>query len=272
MARLDAEIVSRGIARSRERAKEMIKSGSITVNSVTVKKASAEVSGEDIIESSVREIYVGRGALKIKKAYEVFGLDFSGRICLDIGASTGGFTDFMLKNGASKVWAVDVGQNQLAESLRADSRVISLEKTDIRNVTAETLGGHADFISADVSFISLKMILPKISELLAENAEAVVLIKPQFEAGKKDVGKRGIVRDRKVHERVLSETDAFIHSVGLTAVDYTFSPIKGGSGNIEYLAHLRKISAAPIVRDFKKLVENSFFKLKERSDESSIIP
>ncbi|MDE5583745.1 MAG: TlyA family RNA methyltransferase [Ruminococcus sp.] len=272
MARLDAELVARGIARSRERAKEMIKSGCITVNSVTAKKVSAEVSEKDIIESSESEIYVGRGALKIKKAYEVFGLSFSGKICLDIGASTGGFTDFMLEKGAEKVWAVDVGQNQLAEKLRRDRRVISLEKTDIRNVTAETLGGKADFISADVSFISLKNILPKISELLSDGAEAVVLIKPQFEAGRKDIGKHGIVKDRKVHERVITEIDTFIHSVGLTAVDYTFSPIKGGSGNIEYLAHLRKISATPVVRDFKQLVENSFSKLKEKSDESSIIP
>lgn len=263
MARLDSELVSRGIARSRERAKEMIKSGSITVNSVIIRKASAEVSGNDIIESSEQELYVGRGALKIEKATTEFGLDFSGKVCLDIGASTGGFTDFMLKNGAKKVFAVDVGHGQLAKSLRDDSRVVNLEGTDIRKVTVEMLGGSVDFISADVSFISLKMILPKLFELLKDTANAVVLIKPQFEAGKKDVGKHGIVRDKKVHERVLLEIDASVAGAGLLAVNYTFSPVKGGSGNIEYLAELRKTSGTPLIRNFKELVENSFSRLKE---------
>lgn len=263
MARLDAEIVSRGIARSRERAKEMIKSGSISVNGRSVNKASAEVSESDLIESSEQELYVGRGALKIQKATEVFGLDFSGKTCLDIGASTGGFTDFMLKNGAVKVFAVDVGHGQLAQSLRNDSRVINMEGTDIRTVTPENTGGKVDFISADVSFISLKMILPVFQELLKDGAEAVVLIKPQFEAGKKSVGKHGIVRDRKVHRRVLSEIDASIYNSGLVALDYTFSPVKGGSGNIEYLVHIRRTSGTPVIRDFGELVETSFSKLKE---------
>ncbi len=271
MARLDTEIVSRGIARSRERAKEMIKSGNITVNSVKARKASAEVSEDDVIESSEKELYVGRGALKIEKAMTVFGLDFSGNVCLDIGASTGGFTDFMLKNGAEKVFAVDVGHGQLAGSLRDDNRVVNLERTDIRKVTPEMLGGLVDFISADVSFISIKMILPKLFELLKDGANAVVLIKPQFEAGKKDIGKHGIVRDRKVHERVLSEIDASVAGAGLFAVDYTFSPVKGGSGNIEYLAELRKTSETPLIRNFKELVENSFSKLKEQSYESGIV-
>ncbi|MDE6664906.1 MAG: TlyA family RNA methyltransferase [Ruminococcus sp.] len=263
MARLDSELVLRGIARSRERAKEMIKSGSIMVNSVIIRKVSAEVSGNDIIESSEQELYVGRGALKIEKATTEFGLDFSGKVCLDIGASTGGFTDFMLKNGAKKVFAVDVGHDQLAKSLRDDSRVVNLEGTDIRKVTVEMLGGSVDFISADVSFISLKMILPKLCELLKDAANAVVLIKPQFEAGKKDIGKHGIVRDKKVHERVLSEIDASVVGAGLLAVNYTFSPVKGGSGNIEYLAELRKVSGTPLIRNFKELVENSFSRLKE---------
>ncbi|MDE6092196.1 MAG: TlyA family RNA methyltransferase, partial [Ruminococcus sp.] len=215
------------------------------------------------IESSEQELYVGRGALKIEKAMAEFGLDFSGKVCLDIGASTGGFTDFMLKNGAKKVFAVDVGHDQLAKSLRNDSRVVNLEGTDIRKVTVEMLGGSVDFISADVSFISLKMILPKLCELLEDAANAVVLIKPQFEAGKKDIGKHGIVRDKKVHERVLSEIDASVAGAGLLAVNYTFSPVKGGSGNIEYLAELRKTSGTPLIRNFKELVENSFSRLKE---------
>ncbi|MCM1506842.1 MAG: TlyA family RNA methyltransferase [Ruminococcus flavefaciens] len=263
MARLDIEIVQRGIARSRERAKEMIKSGNITVNGRAVNKVSYEVKPEDIIESSAKELYVGRGALKIEKAKEEFEIDFSGKTCLDIGASTGGFTDFMLKNGAEKVFAVDVGHGQLAQSLRDDERVVSMEGTDIRKVTPETLGGAVDFISADVSFISLKMILPAVHALLKDGADAVVLIKPQFEAGKKFIGKHGIVRDRKVHERVLSEIDTAVYSCGLTAVGYTFSAIKGGSGNIEYLAHLRKTSSTPVIRDFRKLVEISFSELKE---------
>lgn len=263
MARIDAEIVARGIARSRERAKEMIKSGCVTVNGKPVKKASFEVGTGDIIESSEQEIYVGRGALKIQKATEFFGLDFSGKVCLDIGASTGGFTDFMLKNGAEKVFAVDVGHGQLAPSLRADSRVINMENTDIRKVTPEMLGCEIDFISTDVSFISLKIILPEISRILKDGAEAVVLIKPQFEAGRKFIGKHGIVRDKKAHERVLSEIDSAIYGNGLTALDYTFSPVKGGSGNIEYLAHIRKNTGTPVIRDFKNLVENSFTNLKE---------
>ncbi|MDE6834289.1 MAG: TlyA family RNA methyltransferase [Ruminococcus sp.] len=263
MARLDTEIVARGIARSRERAKEMIKSGFIKVNGRIVNKASYEVGTDDIIESSEQEIYVGRGALKIEKATEIFGLDFTGKTCLDIGASTGGFTDFMLKNGAVKVYAVDVGHGQLAEKLRMDSRVINMENTDIRKVTPEMFSDDIDFISADVSFISLKMILPEISRILKSGSDAVVLIKPQFEAGRKFIGKHGIVRDKKVHERVLSEIDSAIYGNGLTALDYTFSPVKGGSGNIEYLAHIRKESGTPVIRDFRNLVENSFTSLKE---------
>lgn len=263
MTRLDAELVSRGIARSRERAKEMIKSGSVSVNGKSVKKASYEVSADDNIESSEQELYVGRGALKIEKAKEVFGLDFSGKTCLDIGASTGGFTDFMLRNGAEKVFAVDVGHGQLAQSLRNDSRVVNMEGTDIRKVTPENTKGAVDFISVDVSFISLKMILPLLHGLLKDGADAVLLIKPQFEAGKKFIGKHGVVSDRKVHERVLTEIDGAIYNSGLSAVEYTFSPVKGGSGNIEYLVHIRNVYGTPVIRDFGQLVVNSFNKLKE---------
>ena len=182
MARLDCVLAARGIAPSRSSAKEMILSGAVTVNGKVVKKPSAEVSESDAVESSVQQIYVGRGALKLEKAAEEFDLSFKGKVCLDIGASTGGFTDFMLRNGAARVYAVDVGSDQLAESLRSDSRVVSMEKTDIRNITADDLGGCVDFICTDVSFISLKMILPKIYELLKDGETAAVLIKPQFEA------------------------------------------------------------------------------------------
>lgn len=258
MARLDAELVSRGIARSRERAKEMIKSGAVTVNGITAKKASENVSDSDIVESSEREMYVGRGALKLEKAFNTFGLDFTGKVCLDIGASTGGFTEFMLNHGAERVYAVDVGHGQLAETLRNDSRVVNMENTDIREVAVSDLGGTVDFVCADVSFISLTKILPKIYELISENAVAILLIKPQFEAGRKDVGKRGVVRDRKVHKRVLSEMDSFFRLAGFAPLAYTFSAVKGGDGNIEYLTELRKSDENPSLCDFGKLVEETF--------------
>ena len=261
MARLDSELVARGIARSRERAKEMIRSGSITVNGKTARKPSDEVSEADIIESSESEIYVGRGALKLEKAAEAFGLDFAGKVCLDIGASTGGFTDLMLQCGAKRVYAVDVGHGQLAKSLADDPRVVNMEGTDIREVSAEDIGGKADIISVDVSFISLTKILPKVYELLDDGAVAAVLIKPQFEAGRSDIGKRGIVKDRKVHIRVLSEIDAFAQSVGFIAERYTYSPVRGGSGNIEYLVKLCKRSGEPVIHDFRELTDSSFNKL-----------
>lgn len=261
MARLDSELVARGFSRSRERAKEMIRSGSVTVNGRTAKKPSDEVKDSDVIASSEKEEYVGRGALKLEKAVSEFGIDLRGRVCLDIGASTGGFTELMLRNGAEKVYAVDVGHGQLAPSLASDSRVVNMEGTDIRNVFAEDIGGQADFISVDVSFISLTKILPKMYELLREGGCCAVLIKPQFEAGKSGIGKKGIVKDRKVHMRVLSEIDSFALSVGFITERYTFSPVKGGSGNIEYLALLRKRSGETVMHDFKELTDSSFSKL-----------
>lgn len=264
MARLDAELVSRGIAKSRERAKEMIKSGGILIGGRIASKPSAEVSAEDKITALSADLqYVGRGALKLEKAASEFGIDFSGKICLDIGASTGGFTDFMLRNGASRVFAVDVGHGQLAESLKCDNRVVNAEGTDIRSVALDFTGGEVDFISADVSFISLKKILPKMYELLKEDACAVALIKPQFEAGRTDVGKRGIVKDRRVHVRILSDMDAFASSLGFYTEKYTYSPIKGGSGNIEYLVKLVKSGRQPVMHDFSGLIDKSFDELKE---------
>ena len=261
MPRLDIELVSRGLARSRERAKEMICSGSVSVNGKTAKKPSDEVTLDDEIVSCENDAYVGRGALKLEKAAEVFGLEFSGMTCLDIGASTGGFTDFMLQRGAAKVYAVDVGHGQLAEKLRRDARVINMEGTDIRELDSVDIGGNADFISVDVSFISLTKILPKVYELLADGAAAAVLIKPQFEAGRSDIGKHGIVKDRKVHLRVLSEIDSFARSIGFMTEKYTYSPVRGGSGNIEYLVKLRKTVGEPAVHDFKELIDSSFSKL-----------
>ena len=258
MARLDSELVSRGIARSRERAKEMVKAGAVTVNGRTAKKASDEVTAEDVIESSEQEVYVGRGALKLEKAAQAFGLDFTGRVCLDIGASTGGFTEYMLMHGAARVYAVDVGHGQLADSLRRDGRVVNMEGTDIREVTPDMIGGSADFISVDVSFISLTKILPKMYELLSADGCAAVLVKPQFEAGRSDIGKRGVVKDRKVHERILGEIDSFARLMGFAPVGCTFSPVRGGSGNIEYLLKLTKNAETASLCDYKKTVSEAF--------------
>lgn len=262
MARLDSELVARGIARSRQLAKEMIKNGSVTVGGITIYKPSAEVLPEAEIKSAETEFYVGRGAYKLEKAAEVFSLDFSDKVCLDIGASTGGFTEFMLLGGAKRVIAVDVGHGQLAQSLRDDERVVDAEGTDIRNVTLEMTGGEVDFICGDVSFISLKKILPKAYELLQNEACAVMLIKPQFEAGRKAVGKRGIVRDKKEHIKVLTDIDEFAASLGFFSEAYTYSPIRGGSGNIEYLVKLVKARRTPVIHNFQELVGEAFCKLK----------
>ncbi|MBE6861275.1 MAG: TlyA family RNA methyltransferase [Ruminococcus sp.] len=261
MARLDSELVARGISRSRERAKEMIKNGNVTVNGKVVTKPAYDVLDEDEIVSAENELYVGRGALKLEKAAKEFCLDFTGTICLDIGASTGGFTDYMLQNGAARVFAVDVGHGQLVQSLREDSRVVNAEGTDVRTLTTEFLGGEVDFICADVSFISLKMILPKMYELLKEGACAAVLIKPQFEAGRSNIGKNGIVKDKKVHEQVLRDIDSFALSTGFFTEKYTYSPIKGGSGNIEYLVKLVKDRRPPVIHDFRSLAEEAFRQL-----------
>lgn len=258
MARLDSVLVSRGLARSRERAKEMIRSGLVTVNGRAAVKPSEEVEDTDEVIASDTDIYVGRGALKLEKAVKGFAIDLSGMVCLDIGASTGGFTDYMLQNGAARVIAVDVGHDQLSQKLIDDPRVVNMENTDIRNVSAEDIGGQADFVSADVSFISLTKILPKIYELLKEGASAVVLIKPQFEAGRRAIGKHGVVKDKKVHIRVLSEIDSFVRSIGFAAEEYTYSPVRGGSGNIEYLARLCKRGGEPVIHDFKELTDSSF--------------
>lgn len=263
MARLDGELVARGIARSRERAKEMIKNGCVTVNGKAAKKPSQEVSAEDILESAEKETYVGRGLLKLEKAAEVFGLDLAGKTSLDIGASTGGFTEYMLVRGAEKVFSVDVGHGQLAESLRLDSRVVNMENTDIRSVSPEDIGGRAEFICGDVSFISLKKILPKVYELLREDGSAVMLIKPQFEAGKSGIGKKGVVKDRKVHVKVLEDIHDFAELIGFSAENYTYSPIKGGSGNIEYLVLLKKSGDKGKKFDFKGLVDRAFEEMRQ---------
>ena len=263
VARLDAELVTRKIAGSRERAKGLIKSGAVLVNGKTISKPSVDINETDEIISLAEEFkYVGRGGLKLEKAIDEFGIDLKNKICIDIGASTGGFTDCMLQNGAARVYAVDVGHDQLAEKLRNDARVCNAEGTDIRNITVDFTGGQVDFISIDVSFISLKLILPKASELLKECGEASVLIKPQFEAGKKGIGKNGIVKDRKVHENVLKDITEFAVSLGFMPNALICSPIKGGSGNTEYLIHLKKGNSEMVCFNFRDIVDNA---LKQRN-------
>lgn len=239
--RLDVELVNRKLFPSRQKAKEAVLSGIIKINSIICTKPSFDVKTEDeIIISGEKMNFVGRGGLKLQKLADKHKLSFVGMTCMDIGASTGGFTDCMLQKGAEYVYAVDVGSGQLAKKLREDKRVCSMEKTDIRNITAENLNKKIDFISADVSFISLKLILPKIYELLNENGSAAVLIKPQFEAGKQNIGKNGIVKSKNVHEKVLLEITDLASALGFGIADLDYSPITGGSGNIEYLTLLKK--------------------------------
>lgn len=239
--RLDVLLVQRGLAPSREKAKAMIMEGNVFVENQREDKAGTSVSTEVKIEVRGNTLkYVSRGGLKLEKAMTHFGLDMEGKVCMDIGASTGGFTDCMLQNGARKVFSVDVGYGQFAWKLRTDERVVCMEKTNIRYVTPEDIGEELDFASVDVSFISLSKVLPPARELLREGAEMVCLIKPQFEAGREKVGKKGVVRDPKVHLEVIENVLAVAMELGFTILHLEYSPIKGPEGNIEYLVHIRK--------------------------------
>ena len=259
--RLDLYIAEKGLAGSREKAKELIKSGNVSVDGKITEKPAFDVTDANTIEVSGDTLkYVGRGGLKLEEAVTRFGLDLNGKVCIDIGASTGGFTDCMLQNGAALVYAVDVGHDQLDRKLLQDSRVISMEGSDIRKLSAADFESPPDFISADVSFISLKLILPKISELLPESGEAAVLIKPQFEAGRSAIGKNGVVKDRKAHIRVLEEIVLFCPSAGLSVQGIVPSPITGGSGNREYLAYLKKGGESSSF-DFRKIVSDAFYEV-----------
>lgn len=261
--RLDFLLVDDGYVSGREKAKELIKSGVVFVNGVKCSKASFSVKDSDkveVMENSISK-YVGRGALKLDHALSEFGIDLKGKTCIDIGASTGGFTDCMLVNGACRVFAVDVGHDQLAEKLRDDKRVVSMENTDIRDIDVEAIDGGADFASVDVSFISLKHVLDKVNEVLKEGGESVMLIKPQFEAGKSFISKKGIVKDRKVHERVLIEVYGFARQAGFSICGLCGSPVKGGKGNIEYLMYAEKADAPSDIFDFAEIVSETFRKL-----------
>ena len=238
--RLDVLLVQRGLAPSREKAKVMIMEGNVYVNGQKEDKAGAGFDTEVPIEVRGNTLaYVSRGGLKLEKAMKELALSLDGMVCMDIGASTGGFTDCMLQNGAAKVYAVDVGYGQFAWKLRQDARVVCMEKTNIRYVTPEDIGEPLDFASVDVSFISLTKVLGPAKALLKENAEMVCLIKPQFEAGREKVGKKGVVRDRSVHLEVIEKVLAFARELGFSVLHLSFSPIKGPEGNIEYLVHLK---------------------------------
>lgn len=240
-SRLDVEMVRRGLAASREKAKEQIKSGCVFVDGACAAKASMAVGEDAVIESRAEVLpYVSRGGLKLAKAIESFSLSLEGKICMDIGASTGGFTDCMLQNGAAKIYAVDVGHDQLAPALRKDTRVVCMEGTNIRYVQTEDIGEAVLFASVDVSFISLTLVLPVLARLLKEGGEAVCLVKPQFEAGRDKVGKKGVVRDAKVHREVLERVTMAAQAEGFLVLHLDYSPVKGPEGNIEYLMHLKK--------------------------------
>ena len=244
---MDIAVTELGLAPSRERAKAMIMAGGIYVNNVKALKAGESVSEDATIEFRGKVMpYVSRGGYKLEKAMQAFPIDLNGKVCMDIGASTGGFTDCMLQNGSVKVYSIDVGYGQLAWKLRTDERVVNLERTNFRYCTEAQIPEQIDFASIDVSFISLTKILPVLRNFLKENRFCVALIKPQFEAGREKVGKKGVVRDEAVHIEVIEKIISFSLENGFSVCGLSFSPIRGPEGNIEYLIYLQK-SDAPLL-------------------------
>ncbi len=269
--RLDILLVKRKLAPSREKAKAVIMSGSVFVDGQREDKAGAAFPEESVIEVRGRTLpYVSRGGLKLEKALQNFDVDVKGKVCTDVGASTGGFTDCMLQNGALKVYAIDVGRGQLDWKLRQDERVVCMEKTNIRYVTPEDIGEPVDFSSVDVSFISLSKVLPAIWSYLRSQGQVVALIKPQFEAGREKVGKKGVVREKSTHVEVIEAVFGYAVQTGFDVSELDFSPIRGPEGNIEYLAHLVKCeegrgSAAGAI-DIRQITDMAFDTLaKEQS-------
>ena len=239
--RLDVLLVEKGFFESREKAKAVIMSGCVYVNNQKADKAGSNYDENAAVEVRDNHMrYVSRGGYKLEKAMEVFPISLDGKVTMDIGASTGGFTDCMLQNGAKKVYAVDVGYGQLAWKLRNDERVVNLERTNMRYVTAEQVPEPVDFFSVDVAFISLELILPAARGVCADDAQAVCLIKPQFEAGRENVGKNGVVRDQRVHQSVVQGIIDFCLNNGFSVCGLDYSPIKGPQGNIEYLLYIKR--------------------------------
>lgn len=259
--RLDSAVFELGISESREKAKALIMAGQIYVNGMKAIKPGVTVNSSDKIELRGNTLpYVSRGGLKLEKAMEVFPITLSDKVCMDIGASTGGFTDCMLQNGAVKVYSIDVGYGQLAWKLRSDSRVVNLERTNFRYVTSEQIPESIDFASIDVSFISLKLIFPALMPLLKTDGECVCLVKPQFEAGKDKVGKKGVVRERATHIEVIENVIGYASDNGFSVLNLDFSPVKGPEGNIEYLLYIKKAAEKTCAVDsemIERVVESS---------------
>ena len=265
--RLDVLLVERGLQETRQKAQATIMSGLVYVAGQKVDKPGTAVLNDAPIEVRGNALkYVSRGGLKLEKAMATFPIELSGNICADIGASTGGFTDCMLQNGASKVYAVDVGYGQLAWKLRSDERVVCMERTNARYLTHEQIPDELDFASVDVSFISLKLILPPLCGLLKDGGHVSCLVKPQFEAGREKVGKKGVVRDPAVHLEVLENFLIHAKESGFTVLGMTFSPIRGPEGNIEYLGYLEKGEWEEKEFDLKGLVAASHETLKEHGE------
>lgn len=257
-ARLDVTLVERGLCESRQKAQAAIMAGLVTVNGVKVSKAGAGVAESDVLEVKGPAIpYVSRGGLKLEKAMKLWNIDLTGKICADIGASTGGFSDCMLQCGAAKVYAVDTGYGKLDWKIRTDPRVIALERTNARYLTHEQVPDELDFASVDVSFISLRLILPALRGVLKDGSEVVCLVKPQFEAGRENVGKKGVVRDPEIHLQVLEHFLEHARENDFCVKAFTFSPIKGPEGNIEYLGYITTREIPSQEFDLKKLVEES---------------
>lgn len=265
--RLDVLLCERGLMESRQKAQAVIMAGQVYVGGQKVDKAGAQI--EETAEVEVRGktlAYVSRGGLKLEKAMQSFPIVLSGAICGDIGASTGGFTDCMLQNGASKVYSVDVGYGQLAWKLREDPRVVCMERTNARYLTHEQIPDELDFASIDVSFISLKLILPAVANVLKDGGYVASLVKPQFEAGREKVGKKGVVRDPVVHKEVLEHYLEHAREAGFGVLGLTYSPIRGPEGNIEYLGFLQKGAETTAAFDLDALVEESHQTLKEHGE------
>lgn len=257
--RLDVMLVNRGLAPSREKAKAVIMSGIVYVDGQREDKAGSFFDDKAAVEIRGSTLkYVSRGGLKLEKAMDSFNVSLFGKICMDVGSSTGGFTDCMLQNGAVKVYAVDVGHGQLDWKLRNDERVVCMEKTNIRYVTPDDVADRIDFASIDVSFISLSKVLMPVRELLKDDGDVVCLIKPQFEAGREQVGKKGVVRDKAVHVEVIRRVICYAESIGYKVCNLSYSPIKGPEGNIEYLLHLsRNDEQLKVDFDVEEVVQNS---------------
>ena len=263
--RLDVLLVKRNLAESREKAKAVIMAGNVYVEGQREDKAGTTFPDNVSIEVRGHTLpYVSRGGLKLEKAMKVFDVTVKDKICTDVGSSTGGFTDCMLQNGAVKVYAIDVGHGQLAWKLRQDTRVVCMEKTNIRYVTPEDIGEPVDFSSIDVSFISLTKVLEPIRNYLTPEGEVVALIKPQFEAGREKVGKKGVVREQSTHREVIENVTSYAQSIGFEIRNIDFSPIKGPEGNIEYLLHLKKCTQTkpkPFPGELTKVVDLAFNEL-----------